>query len=153
MSEPMTPPRQDVVPGLAFFLEKLQTGKPVAAICPTMNFALTAADLGFTEFTGHPDATFSNPGGVIHGGYLITVLSSAMSCAVHTTLAEGERYTTTDIVTQLVRPLQESDGPIVATGRLIHRGRRGATAEGRLVNAAGKLIAHGTTTCVIFLAS
>lgn len=136
--------------GLAHFRELLRTGESAAPICHALDFHLSSADYGTTEFTARLEPWFTNPGGVIHGGFLTVVLSSAMSCAVHTTLKDGERYTTTDIVTHLVRPLLPGEGPIVVSGRLIRRSRSGATAEGRVVDSTGRLVAHGTTTCVIF---
>jgi len=136
--------------GLAQFRQWMRAGAPAAPICETLDFDLSAVGYGMTAFTARLDRRFNNPAGVIHGGFVTVVMSSSMSCAVHTTLRDGERYTTTDIVTHLVRPLMSSDGPVVATGRLIQRSRRGATAEGRVVDAAGRLVAHGTTTCVIF---
>ncbi|WP_304176941.1 PaaI family thioesterase [Phenylobacterium aquaticum] len=135
--------------GLSFFRELLRTGEPAAPICPVLSFELTGAEHGSTEFTGSPDARFTNPGGVVHGGYLSVILSSAMSCAVHTTLDEGERYTTTNINLHLTRALMPDQGPIVATGVVVHRSKRGATAEGRIVDHEGRLIAHGTTTCIV----
>jgi len=137
--------------GLAFFRELLRTGAPAAPICAPLNFQLSAAGHGRTEFTAWPGPQFANPGGVIHGGYLSVILSSAMSCAVHTTLDEGERYTTTNINVNLTRPLKPGPEPVVATGVVVHRGRQGATAEGRMIDSAGKLVAHGVTTCMIFV--
>jgi uncharacterized protein (TIGR00369 family) len=136
--------------GLAFFSELLRTGAPAAPICTPLNFQLSRAGHGHTEFTAWPGPQFANPAGVVHGGYLAVILSSAMSCAVHTTLDEGERYTTTNFNVNLTRPLKPGQGPVIATGVVVQRGRQGATAEGRMVDSAGKLVAHGMTTCVIF---
>ena len=136
--------------GLAFFRELLRTGTPAAPICTPLNFQLSAAAHGSTEFTGWPGPQFANPGGVVHGGYLAVILSSAMSCAVHTTLDEGERFTTTNFNVNLTRPLKPGPGPVIASGVVVHRGRQGATAEGRIVDSAGKLLAHGTTTCLLY---
>ena len=136
-------------PGLSFFRELLSAAKPAAPICTALNFQLSAADPGQIEFTGWPLLEFANPSGVVHGGYLAVVLSSAMSCAVHTTLNEGETYTTTFIGIHLTRPLKPGQGSITATGAVVHRSRRGATAEGRILDHSGRLIAHGTTTCVV----
>lgn len=135
--------------GLTFFRKLLASGESTAPICDALSFQLSAADYGTTEFTAWPAQNFTNPGGVIHGGYVTAVLSSAMSCAVHTTLDEGERYTTTNIIVHLTRALKPGHGSIVATGAVVHRSRRGATAEGRLLDQEGRLIAHGSTTCVI----
>jgi uncharacterized protein (TIGR00369 family) len=142
-----TPPE---AAGLSFFRELLRTGEPAAPICPALNFRLSAAEHGSTEFTGWPELQFTNPSGVVHGGYLAVILSSAMSCAVHTTLGEGEHYTTTNMSVNLTRALKPEGGPVVASGAVVHRGRGGATAEGRIIDREGRLIAHGTTTCIVF---
>ncbi len=90
-----------------------------------------------------------NPAGTVHGGIAATLLDSAMSCAVHSTLKAGERYTTVDLHLHFTRPILPDHGHIVALGDVVHRGSRVATAEGRLVDADGKLLAHGTTTCLV----
>ena len=73
-----------------------------------------------------------------------------MSCAVQTMLKQGEIYTTLELKVNLVRAITKDTGVIRATGRLIHRGRSTGTAEGDVRDAAGNLLAHGTTTCMIF---
>jgi len=49
-----------------------------------------------------------------------------------------------------VRAMTDKTGPVRAEGKVINVGSRIATSEGRLVDASGKLLAHGTTTCLIF---
>jgi uncharacterized protein (TIGR00369 family) len=105
---------------------------------------------GRAVFQGEPRREHLNPLGSIHGGYTATLLDSCMACAVHSTLPAGTGYTTVEIKINYVRPLLEATGPVRAEGRIIQPGRRIATAEGRLVDAAGKLYAHGTTTCLVF---
>jgi uncharacterized protein (TIGR00369 family) len=73
-----------------------------------------------------------------------------MACAVHTTLPKGTAYTTLEVKVNLVRAITGATGLLRAEGRVIHSGKRSATSEGRLVDAAGKLYAHGTTTCMVF---
>ena len=75
---------------------------------------------------------------------------SAMGCAVNSTLKVGTAYTTLELKINLVRPVTADTGPMRCEGRIVHRGRQTATAEGRLLDAAGKLYAHATTTCIIF---
>jgi uncharacterized protein (TIGR00369 family) len=91
-----------------------------------------------------------NPLGTIHGGISATLLDTAMSCAVHTTLPAGTGYATTDLHTRFIRALNTETGRVIATGTVAHPGRRHATAEGRVeVEASGKLIATGTAACTI----
>jgi uncharacterized protein (TIGR00369 family) len=91
-----------------------------------------------------------NPLGSIHGGIAATLLDTAMSCAVHTTLPAGTGYATTDLHIRYIRAMNVDTGRVIATGTVAHAGRRHATAEGRIeVEATGKLIATGTAGCTI----
>jgi uncharacterized protein (TIGR00369 family) len=80
----------------------------------------------------------------------MTLLDSALGCAVHSTLARGEAYTTLEIKVNLVRPLTKDTGPVIAEGRIVYRGRTLGTAEGDIKDRSGKLYAHATTTCMVF---
>jgi uncharacterized protein (TIGR00369 family) len=91
-----------------------------------------------------------NPIGMVHGGIAATILDSCMGCAVHTSLEAGVGYTTTDLQVRYVRAMTGSTGRVLAEGRLVHAGRRTATAEGSLfVEDGGMLLAHATTGCAI----
>ena len=90
-----------------------------------------------------------NPLGRIHGGWTSTLLDSAMGCAVHSTLKLGYGYTTIDMTVTFVRGVQPTSGKLTCEGKIIHSGSRIATAEGHVLDAAGRLIAHGTETCMI----
>ena len=92
---------------------------------------------------------FTNPLGVVHGGICATLLDTVMGCAVHTTLPAGVAYTTLELKVNYVRAARPGGQTLIGTGTVIHGGRRVATAEGRVVDEQGKLIAHGTTTCMI----
>ena len=91
-----------------------------------------------------------NPAGHVHGGFAATVLDSAMGCAVYTTVGLGETYTTIELKVNYLKPITVATGPLRGIGTVLHRGRRTAMAEGRLEDAAGKLLAHATTTCLIW---
>jgi len=133
------------------FLKALIAGElPAPPIAQTLGFTLAEAEPGRAVFRGTPEFRHYNPIGTVHAGFAATLLDSAVACAVHTTLAKGEGYTTLEFKLNLVRPLTEETGPISAEGRLVHRGRTVATAEGYLKDGAGKLYAHATTTCAIF---
>jgi uncharacterized protein (TIGR00369 family) len=87
---------------------------------------------------------------MVHGGIAATILDSCMGCAVHTTLEAGVGYTTTDLHVRYIRAMGEATGRVLAEGRVVHGGRRTATAEGRLfVESEQTLIAHATTGCMI----
>ncbi len=136
--------------GLSFLRALIAGELPAPPIAETLGFTLTEAEPGRAAFRGTPEFRHYNPIGTVHAGFAATLLDSAVACAVHTTLAKGEAYTTLELKLNLVRPLTEKTGPVTAEGRLVHRGRTVATAEGYLKDGAGKLYAHATTTCVIF---
>ncbi|MEV6278055.1 PaaI family thioesterase [Nocardia sp. NPDC051832] len=93
---------------------------------------------------------FANPLGSTHGGICATLLDSVMGCAVHTTLEPGVGYSTLELKVNYIRSVPTDDRRLTATGTTIHVGRTTATAEGRVVDEQGRLVAHATTTCVIF---
>lgn len=92
---------------------------------------------------------FANPLGAVHGGIAATLLDSALGCAVHTTLPAGVGFTTLELKVNYIRAARTDGQTLTATGTVIHAGRRTATAEGRVLDEQGKLIAHATTTCMI----
>ena len=132
------------------FLRRIASGElPGAPISGVLAFEPTTVEHGRVVFAGTPELRFYNPIGVVHGGWAATLLDSCMGCAVHSTLEPGQGYTMVEIKVSFVRPLTASTGRVEAEGRVIHSGRLIATAEGRLVDSAGRLYAHGTTTCLI----
>ncbi len=85
----------------------------------------------------------------MHGGYAATLLDSCMACAVQSALTQGYAYTTLEFKISLVRGMTSATGRVRAEGKVLASGRRIATAEGRLVDGEGRLLATGTTTCLI----
>ena len=136
--------------GLAFLRGIIEGRHPAPPFAHEMDFDLVEAEEGRVVFVGKPSARFFNPLGTIHGGWTATILDSAMACASHATLKTGEGYTTLEMKLNYVRPVLPESGPVRCEGRIIHRGGGVATSEGRLVDARGKLLAHGTETCMIF---
>jgi uncharacterized protein (TIGR00369 family) len=131
-------------------LEAMRDGDIVRApMAATLDFALEVIEDGRVVFVGAPKDAFYNPHGSVHGGYAATLLDSAMGCAVHTLLEPGIGYTTLELKVNFVRPMTAGVGEVRAEGVVVHRGRRTATAEGRLVDANGRLYAHGSCTCLI----
>lgn len=104
---------------------------------------------GFAAFVLEPESRHYNPMGVVHGGILSMILDSAMGCAVYSTLPPGVSYTTVDLHVTFVRPVTAESGQLRAEGRALHTGNRVATSEGRLVDATGRLVAHGVETCFV----
>ncbi|MBI3678605.1 MAG: PaaI family thioesterase [Proteobacteria bacterium] len=116
----------------------------------TLNFRAVTLEQGFVVFEGHPTKDVYNPIGTVHGGYAATLLDSAMACAVHSQLKSGQGYTTLELKVAYHRAMTEESAPVRAEGKLISLGRRAAFAEGRLLDANGKLCATATTTCLVF---
>ncbi len=132
------------------FLRRIAEGRvppPPFAVTLGMNMAEVAP--GLVVFTMTPELRHYNPIGTVHGGVASTLLDSCMGCAVQTHLEKGFGYTTLELKVNLVRPITEQTGPIRAEGRTLHVGRRSGTAEGKIFDAKGTLLAHGTTTCLI----
>ncbi len=136
--------------GLDFLRAWVSGELPAPPIGAVFDFDLVEVEEGRVVFAGTPDQRFFNPIGSVHGGYAATLLDSCMGCAVHSRLGVGQGYTTADITIHYVRGMSERTGRVFAEGRVIHFGRQMATAEGHLRDAAGKVLAHGTTTCLVF---
>lgn len=132
------------------FLQAIAGGRlPQPPIGLALNYRLIEAEPGRAVFVLEPHELQYNPIGTVHGGVVATVLDSAMSCAVQSLLPAGVIYTTVEIKVNFVRPVTLASGRLRGIGQALHSGRRLATAEGQLVDAAGKLYGHGTTTCLI----
>jgi uncharacterized protein (TIGR00369 family) len=133
------------------FLQAIVAGTlPQPPIAEVMGFHLVEAENGRAVFEGLPEFRFYNPIGTVHGGFAATLLDSALGCAIFSTLAKGDAWTTLELKLNFVRALSKDSGPVRAEGRIVHRGRTVATSEGDLKDRAGKLYAHATTTCMIF---
>ena len=122
---------------------------PPPPIAELMGFRGVEAEPGRAVFEILPGEQHYNPIGSVHGGVALTLLDSAMGCAVHTLLEAGVGYTTLEVKANFVRPITADTGLIRCEGLVLHRGSRVATAEGRVTDAAGRLLAHGTITCLI----
>ena len=133
------------------FLRRIADGRAAQPpICYTLGFRLAEVAPGFALFTMTPALRQYNPIGTVHGGVAATLLDSCMSCSIQTHLEKGLGYTTLELKVNMVRPITENTGPIRAEGRSLYVGRRSATAEGKIIDAKGTLLAHGTTTCLVF---
>ena len=135
------------------FLEAIRDGRlPAPPVSRLLGFTLADVESGRAVFECEASEAHYNPTGTVHGGIISTLLDSALSCAVHSTLAAGTGSTTVEIKVNFVRPVVIGTGRLRAEGRVIHAGGRLATAEARLTDAAGKLYAHAVGTCLVFTA-
>jgi uncharacterized protein (TIGR00369 family) len=125
-------------------------GSVPSTIARLLDFELVEVQDGRALFAMQPAEWMYNPIGSVHGGIAATILDSCMGCAVHTTLEAGVGYTTTDLQVRYIRAMSDTTGRVLAEGRVVHRGKRTATAEGRLfAESDERLLAHGSTGCVI----
>ena len=136
--------------GLAFVRGLVDGTLPLNTIAQTLGYDVTEAESGRVVVTLVPDNTHLNPSGTVHGGLAATLLDSAMGLAIWTTLEKGLGQTTLEFKISLIRPITPGMGTIRAEGVVLNRGRRVGTAEGRITDERGRLLAHGTTTCLIF---
>jgi uncharacterized protein (TIGR00369 family) len=131
-------------------LEKIKSGElPPPPIMILMNGKIAKLSEGRVVFEAEPAEYHFNPIGSVHGGYAATMLDTAMACSIHSCLPAGVGYTTLEIKINYVRPMTDRVGIVHCEGTAIHVGGRVATAEGRIVDDAGNLYAHGTTTCLL----
>ena len=150
--------RYDVVPphvmasmtGLEFMQAVLDGRMPAPPITRTMGFLVTRVEKGFAQAEAIPSFDYYNPIGSVHGGYAATLMDTVLGCSVHTALDKGQGYTTLEFKISFIKAITKDTGPIRAEGRVISAGRRAATAEAHLKDASGKLLAHATTTCLVF---
>lgn len=132
------------------FLRAIRDGAlPAPPIASLLGMTLSEVEDGRAVFECLAGEQHYNPIGVVHGGLAMTLLDSAMTCAIQTRAAAGSGFTTVEAKTNFLRPITAATGRIRAIGTLVHAGSRLATAEGRVLDAAGKLYAHATTTCIV----
>ena len=133
------------------FVQGLAHGTlPLNTMARTLGYDVAEAASGRVVVTAEPGDDHLNPAGTVHGGFSATLLDSCMGLALQTTLEKGFGQTTLEFKISLLRPITPETGLIKAEGVVLQRGRRVGTAEGRISDSKGRLLAHGTTTCLIF---
>ncbi len=142
--------RRKEMSGLEFVRGLVDGTLPLNTIARTLGYDVTEADSGRVVVTAEPNDTHLNPAGTVHGGLTATLLDSCMGLAIQSTLEKGVGQTTLEFKISLLRPITPETGLIKAEGVVMSRGRRVGTAEGRVTDGSGRLLAHGTTTCLIF---
>jgi uncharacterized protein (TIGR00369 family) len=142
--------RRKEMSGLEFVQGLVDGTLPLNTIAETLGYDVTEAASGRVVVTAEPSGRHLNPAGTVHGGLAATLLDSCMGLAIQSTLDKGVGQTTLEFKISLVRPITPETGAIKAEGVVLSRGRRVGTAEGRITDHDGRLLAHGTTTCLIF---
>jgi uncharacterized protein (TIGR00369 family) len=142
--------RRKEMSGLEFVQGLADGTLPLNTIAQTLGYDVIEAVSGRAVVTAEPSDIHLNPAGTVHGGLTATLLDSCMGLAIQSTLEKGIGQTTLEFKISLVRPISPETGEIKAEGIVLSRGRRVGTAEGRATDSKGRLLAHGTTTCLIF---
>jgi uncharacterized protein (TIGR00369 family) len=146
----VSPEQRKAMSGLDFVKGLASGALPLNTMAQTLGYDVVEAESGRVAITHDPTAAHLNPSGTVHGGLTATLLDSCMGLAIQSTLEKGVGSTTLEFKISLVRAITLETGQIRAEGKVLNCGRRVGTAEGRVTDANGRLLAHGTTTCLIF---
>ena len=138
------------MPGVEFVRAMFAGQFPTPPIMQTVEPFDCTAEPGIVVIHSVPGFRHYNPIGSVHGGYAATLLDSAMGLAVHSMLPAGIGYTTLEFKISFIRGMTRDSGVVRSEGRTLNVGRRAATAEARITDAQGRLLAHATTTCLVF---
>ena len=141
---------QKQMSGLEFVRGLADGTLPLNMIARTLGYDVVEAESGRVVVTAEPTADHLNPAGTVHGGLAATMLDSCMGLAIQSTLDKGSGSTTLEFKISFVRAITPETGPIRAEGTVLSRGRRVGVADGRVTDSKGRLLVHGTTTCLIF---
>jgi uncharacterized protein (TIGR00369 family) len=138
--------------GLEVLQAMIEGRLPAPPISKTLSFRLVEVGDGFCVFEGEPGPHLLNPLGGVHGGWALTLIDSATGCAAHTTLPPNVGYATIETKANFSRPIGPDTGRVRAEGRVVGKGRTIISSEGRIVDTRGRLLAHGTSTLMVFRA-
>src|ERR1700684_2501806 len=143
------PAEARLMTGRAFLQAILDGQLPAPPIAKTLSFWLTEIGDGLAVFEGDAGPHLLNPLGIVHGGWALNLIEKAAGCAAHTLLPAGASYATIETKANFSRPIAKDSGRVRAEGRAIGRGRRIISCEARVVDAKGRLLAHGTSTLMV----
>ncbi len=144
------PPDVTQFSGLEILQKMIAGDLPAPPMAQVMGLRPVLAERGRVMFLSTPRAEFLNPMGTVHGGYAMTLLDTALACAVHSTLAVGQTYTTLEVKANFVRAILPDMGELTVEATILSAGRRIGTSDAKITDAQGRLLAHGSTTCLIF---
>ena len=133
------------------YIRKLVAGElessPMARL---LNIRIVEVEEGRVVVTAQPSLEFENGLRIAHGGFAATLLDTALGCAVNSAMPAGKVFTTLEMKINFTRAVSRNTGTLTCTAHVVHAGLRTATAEGRIVDAGGKVYAHGTATFILF---
>lgn len=133
------------------YLERVVDGRmPHPSMAETLGFRLTEVEPGRAVITGTTSGKYCNPNGSIHGSWAAALLDSSMGSSVHSTLGSGVGFTVVEFKIDFVRPITIDTGEVVAEGKIVNVGKRIGIADGVMRDSRGRILARGTTTCMIF---
>lgn len=135
--------------GLQHLQAMLEGRLPAPPMAKTLSFDMVEVGVGFAVFTAVPGPHLLNPLGTVHGGWALTLIDTVTGCAAHSTLPAGVGYTTVETRAGFSRPILPDQGPVRIEGKVINAGRTIIAAEGRILDAGGRLLAHGTSTLMV----
>ena len=138
------------MPGIDFVRAIFDGELPAPPIMQNIEPFDSTAEPGVVVMHSVPGFRHYNPIGSVHGGYAATLLDSAMGLAVHSMLPVGTGYTTLEFKVSFIKGMTKDSGLVRTEGRTLNVGRRAATAEARITDSKGRLLAHATTTCLVF---
>ena len=136
--------------GLGFVQGLVDGSQPLNTMAKVLDYDVVEAEVGQVVITAAPTREHLNPQGTVHGGYSATLLDACMGLAVATTLEQGLSSTTLEFKITFMRPVLPDSGTLTAIGTVLRSGRRAGYAEGKITDTSGKLLAHATTSCMIF---
>lgn len=136
--------------GLEYMRRVAQGDIEGAPMVKLLGMRMTEVDEGRVVIVADVRPEHENGLGIAHGGFAATLLDTALSCAVNTVMPAGKIFTTLEMKINFIRALTHNVGTVSCIGTVVHAGGRTATAEGRIVDASGRLYAHGTVTCILF---
>jgi uncharacterized protein (TIGR00369 family) len=142
--------QQRAMSGLQFVQGLVNGTLPLNTMAETLGYHIVEVSQGRVVAAAEPHAGQLNPSGTVHGGLAATLLDSCMGLAIRSMLDKGFAQTTLEFKISFVRPITPQTGRVMAEGNVITCGRRIGTAEGKLTDKDGRVLAHGTTTCLIF---
>lgn len=150
MTQETEAPARRMMSGLDY-MRKIAAGElEISPMARLLNIRITEVDEGRVILSAEPSREFENGLHIAHGGFAATLLDTALGCAVNSVMPVGKIFTTLDMHINFTRAVTRGTGPLTCTAHVVHAGSRTATAEGRIVDAAGKVYAHGTATCILY---
>jgi uncharacterized protein (TIGR00369 family) len=133
------------------YLQAMADGKlPPPPIASHINLEMVSVEPGVANMAATPDESHYNPIGSVHGGFAATLLDSVCGCAVQSTLPAGTAYTSLDLNVSFLRGMTSETGRVTAQGRVTKPGSRVAFVEADIKDAAGRVLATATSTCLVF---